>query len=273
MTTESSAPRPASTVCAVRQNGDRLEVLMVKRGPTAKFMANAWVFPGGVLDPEDSLAEAVALTGVDDALAPWVSAAARELCEETGIWVTTEGAWVASGFARALRNATVNEHLAASGRRWAGASFSWFTTWVTPTIVPMRFEARFFAVELPLGIDPDPDPEEIADAEWIHPRDAVKRAESGEWAVPFPTARTLETISRYESVSAWLGHIESLDQVDVIQPRMRILEDDSFEVLLPGDDGFDAVGDLSANPQALSRAASVALKSGDGSMVEVSNAS
>lgn len=246
---------------------------MVKRGSTARFMANAWVFPGGVLDPEDSLAEAVALTGVDVALAPWVSAAARELCEETGIWVTTEGPWVASSVVRALRNAAVSKHLVVTNRRWAGASFLWFTTWVTPTIMPMRFEARFFAVELPMGIDPDPDPGEIADAEWIHPNDAVKRSESGEWTVPFPTARTLETISRYESVSAWLGHIETLDQVDVIQPRMRILDDDSFEVLLPGDDGFDAVGDLPANSQALSRAALVARKSGGGSMVEVSNAS
>lgn len=246
---------------------------MVKRGSTARFMANAWVFPGGVLDPEDSLAEAVALTGVDVALAPWVSAAARELCEETGIWVTTEGPWVASSVVRALRNAAVSKHLVVTNRRWAGASFLWFTTWVTPTLMPMRFEARFFAVELPMGIDPDPDPGEIADAEWIHPNDAVKRSESGEWTVPFPTARTLETISRYESVSAWLGHIETLDQVDVIQPRMRILDDDSFEVLLPGDDGFDAVGDLPANSQALSRAALVARKSGGGSMVEVSNAS
>lgn len=246
---------------------------MVKRGSTARFMANAWVFPGGVLDPEDSLAEAIAMTGVDVALAPWVSAAARELCEETGIWVTTEGPWVASSVARALRNAAVSKHLVVTNRRWAGASFLWFTTWVTPTIMPMRFEARFFAVELPMGIDPDPDPEEIADAEWIHPNDAVKRSESGEWTVPFPTARTLATISRYESVAAWLGHIETLDQVDVIQPRMRILDDDSFEVLLPGDDGFDAVGDLPANSQALSRAALVARKSGGGSMVEVSNES
>jgi recombination protein RecT len=266
--------RPASTVCAVRQNREHLEVLMVQRGSTAKFMAGAWVFPGGVLDPEDSFAETMARTGVaDPTLAPWVSAAARELAEETGIWVTTNGVSFARRSERGLRNGAVSSHLGEHGLMWAGSNFCWFVTWVTPTMVPMRFEARFFAVELPMGIDADPDPSELDRAEWIRPCVAQARAVSGEWIIPLPTAKTLARIAKYESVENWFAHIEAQSSVDVIQPRMRVLDDDSVELLLPGEAGFDELGDLPPDPEALARAGEAARRAGNTSLSEVTDAS
>lgn len=266
--------RPASTVCAVRQNHEYLEVLMVQRGMTAKFMAGAWVFPGGVLDPEDSFAETMAHTGVaDPVLAPWVSAAARELAEETGIWVTSDGTSFARREERGLRNGALSAHLTKKGMTWAGSNFCWFVTWVTPTMVPMRFEARFFAVELPMGIDPDPDPAELDRAEWIRPSEAERRAASGEWVVPLPTAKTLARIARFESVEDWFAHIEAQSTVDVIQPRMRVLDDDSVELLLPGESGFTELGDLPPDPEALARAGEAARRAGNTSLSEVTDAS
>lgn len=265
--------RPASTVCAVRQNRDHLEVLMVQRGTTAKFMAGAWVFPGGVVDPEDSFAETMAHTGVaDPALAPWVSAAARELAEETGIWVTANGISFARRDERDLRNGELSAHLTERDLTWAGSSFCWFVTWVTPTMVPMRFEARFFAVELPMGINPDPDPAELDRAEWIRPADAEARAAAGEWIVPLPTAKTLARIAEYDSVEAWFAYIEAQSTVEVIQPRMRVLDDDSVELLLPGEAGFEELGDLPPDPEALRRAGEAARRAGNTSMSEVTDA-
>src|SRR5437588_62211 len=45
-----TAPRPAATVIVLRGGSQRLEVLLVKRNPEARFMGGAWVFPGGAVD-------------------------------------------------------------------------------------------------------------------------------------------------------------------------------------------------------------------------------
>jgi 8-oxo-dGTP pyrophosphatase MutT (NUDIX family) len=71
---EASAPRPAATVILLRGGAERLELLLVRRNPKARFMGGAWVFPGGSVDTADGEGE-VGLR----------AAAARELSEETGI--------------------------------------------------------------------------------------------------------------------------------------------------------------------------------------------
>ena len=46
-----TVPRLAATVILLRGDGGRLEVLLAKRTPAARFMAGAWVFPGGAVAP------------------------------------------------------------------------------------------------------------------------------------------------------------------------------------------------------------------------------
>ncbi len=46
-------PRPAATVILLRGASLRLELLLVRRTPAARFMAGHWVFPGGAVDPQD----------------------------------------------------------------------------------------------------------------------------------------------------------------------------------------------------------------------------
>jgi 8-oxo-dGTP pyrophosphatase MutT (NUDIX family) len=43
-------PRQAATVILLRGGAERLEVLLVRRNPAARFMGGAWVFPGGAVD-------------------------------------------------------------------------------------------------------------------------------------------------------------------------------------------------------------------------------
>src|SRR3954463_3875143 len=62
-------PRQAATVIVLRGGAVRLEVLLVRRNPAARFMGGAWVFPGGALDgPEDAQ-----------------TAGVREVAEEAGV--------------------------------------------------------------------------------------------------------------------------------------------------------------------------------------------
>jgi 8-oxo-dGTP pyrophosphatase MutT (NUDIX family) len=62
-------PRQAATVIVLRGGAERLEVLLVKRNPAARFMGGAWVFPGGAVDGDE-----------DHRVA-----AVREVAEEAGI--------------------------------------------------------------------------------------------------------------------------------------------------------------------------------------------
>jgi 8-oxo-dGTP pyrophosphatase MutT (NUDIX family) len=75
-------PRQAATVIVLRGGAERLEVLLVRRNPQARFMGGAWVFPGGALDAsEDHLAAGV-----------------REVAEEAGVTLPDPSALV--GFSR-----------------------------------------------------------------------------------------------------------------------------------------------------------------------------
>lgn len=69
-----SVPRPAATVMLLRGGTERLEVLLVRRNPQARFMAGAWVFPGGSVDTADGEGQLGLKT-----------AALRELSEEAGL--------------------------------------------------------------------------------------------------------------------------------------------------------------------------------------------
>ncbi|HWM63164.1 MAG TPA: NUDIX hydrolase [Solirubrobacterales bacterium] len=75
---EPAVPRPSASVVLLRRGGqhaDRaLEVLLLKRAESAKFMPGVWVFPGGGVDTEDGEGEA-----------GYRTCAVRELHEEAGI--------------------------------------------------------------------------------------------------------------------------------------------------------------------------------------------
>jgi 8-oxo-dGTP pyrophosphatase MutT (NUDIX family) len=67
-------PRQAATVILLRGEHDRLEVLLVRRTPKARFMGGVWVFPGGAVDAHEGDGDRAHRT-----------AAIRELREEAAI--------------------------------------------------------------------------------------------------------------------------------------------------------------------------------------------
>lgn len=46
-------PRQAASVILLRGGEEKLEVLLVKRTPEARFMGGVWVFPGGAVDADE----------------------------------------------------------------------------------------------------------------------------------------------------------------------------------------------------------------------------
>jgi len=235
--------RDASTVCLVRDGDRGLEVLMVRRTPAARFMGGAWVFPGGAVDAGD---------GSESNGAPldrWRSAAVRELVEETGIWILESGVRVT---ARRPSGPAVFAEATASGERFSGSALRYFSRWITPAPLPIRFDARFFVVEVPERPDPVVDGEELVDYAWVRPDDALDRAGKRTWVVAFPTLRTIESFARFASVGDLMERLDGIGTVDPVQPRLSVSER-SVRILVPGDDGYEAAGDDERRPDVLER--------------------
>jgi 8-oxo-dGTP pyrophosphatase MutT (NUDIX family) len=243
--------RPATTVAVVRDGASGPEVLMVRREPSARFMGGAWVFPGGVVDEVDRSPRAAALVaGVAAAESGWVAAGLRELVEEVGLWLTGEP------FVERIdhrRDDAVYRELERRGLRFEASGVVPFANWVTPTLMPVRFDTRFYAAVVPAGLEVLPDEAEIDAAVWIEPAVALSAA-GGDMVVPFPTIKNLELLSGHATAAGLVAALRRLETIPVVQPRMG-LRDGRLEVALPGDPGFDEIDEEAAPDPAALRAA------------------
>jgi 8-oxo-dGTP pyrophosphatase MutT (NUDIX family) len=198
-----SQARPAATLILVRHGGRHretgLETLMVRRNPGARFMPGVWVFPGGAVNDLDR-----ARAGGDDPdEAAHRSCVRRELAEEARIEIAAE------------------------------AELLPWSRWITPEVVPVRFDTRFYVALAPAHAKPEPDREEVTEAEWIGPADALARSESGDFELAFPTLKHLEGLVDYETADEVVAAARER-HVEPILPRVAGTRDE-FRILLPGD--------------------------------------
>ena len=218
---------------------------MVRRTFEARFMGGAWVFPGGAVDEADDLQVArQAVGGSSTEMVRWLAAAVRELVEETGIWLLESGAVVS---ADRRSDSSVFSTVLERGERFAGRSLQYFANWITPEPLPIRFDTRFFAAAVPIGLEPVVDRLELVDASWIDPRDAFDLADTGEWEVAFPTRKILDFLAGFGSTNDLREHIADRPSVEPIQPRLAMV-DEKIAILMPGDPRFDEAA--SAEPEA-----------------------
>lgn len=212
-------------------------------------MGGAWVFPGGAVDAIDNLEAAhLAVACSDGRMLQWNAAAARELVEETGIWLFESGAVVTPH--RPSEEAVFSSVLDRD-ERFAGDSLRYFANWITPVPLPVRFDTRFFAATVPEDVDPIVDGIELVEGKWIRPCHALTRADVGEWDVAFPTRRILEFLGAFDSTAELGESIGVQVEVDPIQPRI-VLAEGHIEILMPDDPGFIEAAEGESDPDLLS---------------------
>ena len=243
-----AAPRPSATICLLRDGAAGLEVMMGKRGSTAKFMADAWVFPGGRVDDLDRARAGDLVAGDNDPeQLPWILAALREMVEEAGVWMT------ASPRVEPLGDRDVYQVLDEAGEVFV-ADVRYFANWVTPADLPIRYDARFYAAVVTSDLVPIPDMAEIDRAEWIRPGEAILHAARGDWLIPFPTHVTLEQLAKAASAQEFMEMAADLD-IDTVQPRIKVEANGTLRVVMPGEPGFDELPEATGDFEALARAA------------------
>src|ERR671931_2452308 len=81
-------PRPAATVIVAREASPSVEVLVLRRSEQSRFAPGYAVFPGGSIEPGDT---ELAKRWFRDEEEAARACAIRELAEETGLALTSDG--------------------------------------------------------------------------------------------------------------------------------------------------------------------------------------
>jgi len=225
-------PKDASTIMLLRQRkkagADAIEVLMVLRHPESKFVANAYVYPGGAIDEGDCEPEIDAFCrGMDrqkaarlmpdipagKTLGAWV-AGIRETFEEVGLLLAYDqkGSLVTFDTKErekrfcAYRNAIYKgkkrfrDMLAREGLMLATDRVHYFSHWITPEPLPIRYDVRFFVAEAPERQDALHDGSELIQHVWITPQEALEAYGRGNFGIVLPTIMTLRELCSFRRV-------------------------------------------------------------------------
>jgi len=208
--------RDAATVVAAREGPGGPEVLVVRRAAGSRFLAGYLAFPGGAVEPGDAdLAERWFGTREEAARA----CAVRELLEETGLALTREGmraADPADGIAAIHALPPLPGQLVAISR------------WVAPERVPVRFDARFFAVRAPSGVEARAASPEVAETRWARPRDLLEGWAEGRVLLYWPTMKMLEGLAGCATVeevlAARIPQREPVGGEETLMPRSTFFE-------------------------------------------------
>lgn len=200
-------PRPASTVVLIDEMS---RVYLTKRPESMKFFGGFYVFPGGAVEESDYAQDDEYIKGWDEKQSfdpAYYIAAARELFEEVGVLLAIRADGVPAQITKQkefrYRQLLVNgeisffQMLREESLYFSQENIHYFGNLVTPKDKPIRFDARFFLAQLPTGQSPSPDKEEIDDAAWFSPDDALSACHAGNISLAPPTILAIETIKTY----------------------------------------------------------------------------
>jgi 8-oxo-dGTP pyrophosphatase MutT (NUDIX family) len=191
---------PAATVIILRDAGDGVETLLLRRNSKLAFGGGAWVFPGGRVDDADRV------PGEDEQA--WARrAAVREAMEEAGV---------------------VLEH----------DELVPFAHWTPPESQVKRFSTWFFLAPATHG-EVAIDSGEIVDHFWASPADALGRHAAGDVELLPPTWVTLNFLSAHDNVAATLADAAA-QPISTYVTRFSKTADGKTVAMWAGDAGYEA---------------------------------
>ena len=194
-------PLPSASAIVLRDAP--LEVLMLRRSDKSSFMPGAWVFPGGIAEEADG---DLRMTAV------------RETFEESGVWL-----------GEPLSNAEEKRRMLLAGTlRFADlvaeapVNFSRLvptSRWITPVGVPKRFDTWFYLAVVSWDVAATAEQNELVDALWITPTEALRRHAEKSMQIMFPTAKNLEAIAGFTDTGTLLASRKGA-VIEPIQPLL-----------------------------------------------------
>lgn len=161
-------PKPSATIILLRDSDQGIETLIMKRNKKVNFLGGFWVFPGGVVESEDEVAESKHQT--------MVNAAVRETEEEAGLIIAHDSLYLMS-------------------------------RWITPLDVPKRFDTWFFVAQA-TDQEVQVDGSEMTESLWVKPAIAIEKHRAQEIDMLPPTLVSLMAINAFDNVKDVLLHYD-----------------------------------------------------------------
>jgi 8-oxo-dGTP pyrophosphatase MutT (NUDIX family) len=270
-----AVPKKAMTLIVVRERAPSgFEIFLLKRHEQSIFMGGNFVYPGGKIDKEDASDEMVSRSkGVspeearrvlrqsgqdNEGIAYWI-AGIRESFEEAGILfayrpdgqlLSTESEDARKRFSlhrQSLqrREKTLLQIMQEEDLFLALDECHYFAHWITPEARNVRFDTRFFIARSVPGQVASHDAKETTEGAWLSPTEALEANIRGTAALSPPTLKTLEDLSRYQSIADLLAALPAIEKPMILPILLNPLAD---EVLIfPWDPEYEGFknGELS----------------------------
>jgi 8-oxo-dGTP pyrophosphatase MutT (NUDIX family) len=152
-----------------------------------------------------------------------------------GVWVFPGGAVDSDdGDGEAAhRTAAVRELAEEAGIELPADELVAYSRWITPRVVPVRFDTRFYLALAPAHSPPRPDGSETVDAGWFGPQRALDMHQADELPLVFPTIKHLESLVGFANASEALEAARRR-QVKPVEPRV-VGKGDERRIVLPDD--------------------------------------
>ena len=173
-----SEVRPAAGILPVRQTPQGWSILLVQRGRKGRFFPGFHAFPGGAREAHESHLEC----------------AARELWEETGLWVGPRQP--AAELRRSWLAGEVAWSAVLQGHPQQLESLQPAGVRTTPDYAIIRFRAEFFLWSCPLDQEPEIWPGELEEGAWWSVSEALEQWRQGRIFLAAPTQDSLLALSQ-----------------------------------------------------------------------------
>jgi 8-oxo-dGTP pyrophosphatase MutT (NUDIX family) len=261
-----ATPTDAATVMLLRRCRNAavkdIEVLMVLRHRRSRFVPGYHVYPGGILDPEDfdpdidRLCQGIGrkqasetlpdMSRPEKALGAWV-AGIRETFEEVGMLIarrkdgspvtirTKEEQKRFCGYRRALNKGEMKFHqmLEEEDLILPLDRLYYFSHWITPEPLPLRYDVRFFVAEAPSEQAVVHDGVELTEHVWLTPSRALEEYEQGKIGMVLPQIMTLVDLSRFKTVEEAIASAKTR-RVPSNLTKIRRMNGEDVEVMPDG---------------------------------------
>lgn len=249
----------------LREGRDGVEVLAIRRHEKLAFMGGMWVFPGGSVCAADTSADALAripeasqsgcarlatLQGepIDGRTCLALAVAAcRETFEETGVLLASDAAGNQSGGSLAARLQDRRRVIASQPELFAELlraenlflrveRLIYWAHWITPSVVPRRFDTRFFIAAVPSDQSAVIDSTETVDHAWMSPAALIAAAHAGGMPVSHPTLYNLmELDSSLQQHGSLQGLLTAEAKRDVVGILPKMVHEEQTAMVLPWD--------------------------------------
>lgn len=245
-----ATPSPSATLILAREDEAGVEVYLLRRSTASKFMPGTYVFPGGNLESEDMdvsfwqdhadlPAERLepSLDGAVDRMLPFAVAAIRETWEEAGLLLAAPAKGPRSLEPIRKSNTPFTRRIQDDGLCLSISKLGRWHHWITPELMPRRFDTFFFVA--PVGQDQRcrPDNRETVHGTWVTPRKALTENERGVLPLSPPTLVTLHQMLAFADLGTLMAEARRRSWPAPIMPRLWPLENSAL-IIEPWDPDY-----------------------------------